>query len=583
MCDLQLLTGIAILVSAFIAVPCTMSAYHWQIVVYLAWFSSVVHLSGLIAARHYLYSRPWERLVRIFASIVFLVVLLVALVPTAYFNWDSGDGQVTADMDSSVKCLFDPTFGPSVWRSNTINVCLRELSVFEDVFRDQHPDFDIDSYLDGNTTETDSIPPAQLYALEGLRQPRDWCTANRTFPIMTSVSFQAMIFSVTMLAYGFFSRFIRLWEPLNRFIAFRIRKPLTSFLQNSISKLEGRPLRKRSLTSFEIGNGVAASPAKHKNPMNFLLKRPLSACLVFVRLNIDCLASMFGELFWLTILLLWGTLRINGTISAAQKKEELQEEKQWNFGQTLPVLLLVGPFLMVIRSFTATSVQQDPRQGWRPTEPRTARHDTIRSDDSSNDSTLISGEKELKRDPELSFPAPHNLGTSLSTKSQERDHYSNSPWAGSCMVSAFITFCFLVGMTFGSLIDFQRGLYGTKRSVSAVWLQGFQLIVYLALFYPLSLHIPIIFGLMHDDICARHRYREGNDKCRHGVALSLFTIFLNGAFIMLYCVIQFALGDDAEKLGSWGLPVLGLALGAAFYVIYACIALFHTRSVRKHT
>jgi hypothetical protein len=587
MCDLQLLTGIAILISAFITVPCTMSAYHWQIVVYLAWFSSVVHLSGLIAARRYLYGRPWERLVRIIASVVFLAVLVVAMVPTGYFNWNSADGQITADMDSSVKCLFDPSYGPSVWRSGNIQGCLGRLDEFEDVFRSQHPEIDLDSYIDGNDTGIDSLLPKQQEILEIFRgDRRDWCIDNSTFSVIVSVSFQAMIFSVLLLAYGFLSRFVRLWEPLNRYLVVRVRKPITAKLQTWISKLEGRPLRKRSLTTFEIGSGVPSMPVKHHGTKFFLLNKPLSAALVFTRLNIDCLASFFGELFWLTILLTWGTMRIHSTISVAQNKPELQDEKLWNFGQTLPVLLLIGPFLMVARSFTATSVQHDPRLGWKPSEKQqqqATRQDTLQSEDfSSSDLALVSGKQESKRVPELTFPAPHNLGTSLSTKSQQRDHYSNSPWAGACMVSAFISFVFIIGMTFASLIDFQRGLTNTGRSVSTVWVEQGQLIVFMVIFYPLSMHIAILFGLYHDDTCARYKYREGDEACRHKWPLCAFTLFVNAVFITLYCCLQFVV-RDVYIIPAWGLLLVGLALGTIFYVIYAGMALLHLRSVRKQT
>jgi hypothetical protein len=87
MSDLQIVTGISILVSGYAQLTCGLSAYHWQVVVYLAWFSSLTHLSCLSVLRSYLYKRPRERLWRWIAMAVIIVVLVTAIIPTGNFNW----------------------------------------------------------------------------------------------------------------------------------------------------------------------------------------------------------------------------------------------------------------------------------------------------------------------------------------------------------------------------------------------------------------------------------------------------------------------------------------------------------------
>lgn len=259
MCDLQLLTGLAILISAYISIPCGTTAYHWQIIVYLAWFSSIIHLSGLVAVRHYLYSRPWERLARILAALVFLVMLLVAMVPTGYFDWDIEAMDPVTSMNSSVACFFDPSYGPEVAKQTDIGRCMRY-----------------------NTINSEA--PLAEDDLEA------WCAENGVMGVRGSAALQSMIFSVVLLAWGFLSRIVRLWKPLNRFIALSIRRPITEMLQRWITSLEGR-----TLTSGGQSGMMHLREENEKGARYFLINRPLVAWLVFVRLNIDCMTSMFGE------------------------------------------------------------------------------------------------------------------------------------------------------------------------------------------------------------------------------------------------------------------------------------------------
>jgi len=49
--DPQLVTGIGILVSGYTQITCSLSTYYWQVIVYLAWFSSLTYLTTLTALR----------------------------------------------------------------------------------------------------------------------------------------------------------------------------------------------------------------------------------------------------------------------------------------------------------------------------------------------------------------------------------------------------------------------------------------------------------------------------------------------------------------------------------------------------
>lgn len=89
MSDLQIITGLSILISGFIQLRCGLSAYHWQIMVYLAWFSSITHLCCLTFLRNYLFNHPGQRLWRLISMFIIIIMLVVALVPTGYFDWSS--------------------------------------------------------------------------------------------------------------------------------------------------------------------------------------------------------------------------------------------------------------------------------------------------------------------------------------------------------------------------------------------------------------------------------------------------------------------------------------------------------------
>jgi hypothetical protein len=112
MSDLQIITGIAILVSGFASLHCGISAYHWQMVVYLAWFSSITHLSALTFLRNYLRNHAEERLWRLICMFLFLCMLITAIFPTGDFDWlYNTDGfTYTTASDYAVCSIQDPWF-----------------------------------------------------------------------------------------------------------------------------------------------------------------------------------------------------------------------------------------------------------------------------------------------------------------------------------------------------------------------------------------------------------------------------------------------------------------------------------------
>lgn len=82
--DTQVVTSIAIVLSAYVQLPCGLSVYHWEMIVDLAWFSALTHLATLTSLRHYFRRRPAMAVSRVILMGITLVLLVSALGPTGY-------------------------------------------------------------------------------------------------------------------------------------------------------------------------------------------------------------------------------------------------------------------------------------------------------------------------------------------------------------------------------------------------------------------------------------------------------------------------------------------------------------------
>ncbi|KXJ94993.1 hypothetical protein Micbo1qcDRAFT_200449 [Microdochium bolleyi] len=87
LCDGQILTGLSIMVSGWISLPCGLSAHHWQIIVQLVWFSSITHLSSFIMLRVHLRHSPVYRYTRMIMMLALLGMLIGGISATRSFNW----------------------------------------------------------------------------------------------------------------------------------------------------------------------------------------------------------------------------------------------------------------------------------------------------------------------------------------------------------------------------------------------------------------------------------------------------------------------------------------------------------------
>lgn len=105
--DQQIVTGIAIMAAGFVGLHSgQMSVYHYQIVLYLAWLSSSVHLSALTLLRPFLNQHHGLRAWRLLGMAVLFIMLIVGLVPTVSYDW----GIIySPDADTSLPDAIQPT------------------------------------------------------------------------------------------------------------------------------------------------------------------------------------------------------------------------------------------------------------------------------------------------------------------------------------------------------------------------------------------------------------------------------------------------------------------------------------------
>ncbi|KAJ5382364.1 hypothetical protein N7517_000275 [Penicillium concentricum] len=89
MSDVQLITGLSILISGFVQLRQGLPSYHWMAVIDLAWFSSITHLACLTLLHNYLYNHSLERMLRFMAMAGLAILLVVALSFTSTYWWAS--------------------------------------------------------------------------------------------------------------------------------------------------------------------------------------------------------------------------------------------------------------------------------------------------------------------------------------------------------------------------------------------------------------------------------------------------------------------------------------------------------------
>ncbi|KAF6805057.1 hypothetical protein CSOJ01_09763 [Colletotrichum sojae] len=248
MSDIQIVTGLAILISAFHGPGRSLSGYHWQIIIYTvavafsfeidtptveslpfpSWFSAVTHLAALTHLRN-LYANHFNmcvwRLVLVFCVVAMLLAAMVIGVPAK-------------------GTLLNPAGHSSI--QSHYAIC----------------------YWDSES-ELTSKPETIFSGIE------------------TSLS-------AWFLVFGFASRVLK----MNR----RVSKWWFSY----------RKKTRESLRRFASGEGVWLCQALGPKVFGLMIASPLIACRIFGRTYLELFTSLFAEVVWLSVTASWGLTRLMG-------------------------------------------------------------------------------------------------------------------------------------------------------------------------------------------------------------------------------------------------------------------------------
>ncbi|KAJ1332027.1 hypothetical protein MN608_05493 [Microdochium nivale] len=302
MCDIQAITGLAILSSGFASLShatAPLTASDWQTVVLLAWFSASTHMAGSTCLREHFSTRPRLKISRLLLMALVLVSLLVAMIPTGFFDW---------------------TF---FWNNMS-----------------RHPPLPLSPaicYFNYSTAYT-------LWAILA----RYGASLNEELAILGAGSMQSMLFSMALLIFGFVIRCIKLFPTLSHGVFIYGRQPISRFFRQLLSVLIG--LSKRLSSSISPGSMLLA------HLWTDLVILPVMGLYLCLRWTADIYSSVVAEILWVIFLTLWGFMKLLSTrITNGWLQKLLDAESAdldtWNFGQIIAVVLLASPLFTIARKF----------------------------------------------------------------------------------------------------------------------------------------------------------------------------------------------------------------------------------------
>ncbi|KAF6815908.1 hypothetical protein CMUS01_12358 [Colletotrichum musicola] len=289
MCDVQLLTELGILLSGFVGLSCYVSACHWQLIVYLAWFSNLTHAACLSSLRAYLYANQTERNWRMALMSLLLAGLITASIPTAYFNWAVRQG-------SNARCFFTQSSAQAAWDEEC----------------------------------------SQIHDIQGV------CVPRTTFDdFKTTLAYDSRTISLLLLIFNFMTRFVKMFRDLSRVARVDVRDRV-SHMGLSMINATIRLYRHRFFSTHPTTRCVLAI----LRPLDILL-----GLYLLLKLYIDVVTSELSDVYLLLASSVWATLRLWNARSVPYpevKEDDMSEQNEWGFGQILSVFLLAGPIILFV-------------------------------------------------------------------------------------------------------------------------------------------------------------------------------------------------------------------------------------------
>ncbi|KAK1533784.1 hypothetical protein CPAR01_10492 [Colletotrichum paranaense] len=575
-CDVQMITGMSILIGGFICLDEHLSALHWQIITYLAWFSSVTHLSGLTVLRRYFQTRPLERSLRITLMLTLLFILIVAMIPSGFFNWkspraDSTDPQPTAALAKSpAACFFNLACGEQLYRESFRRNCTEFCYKFSNESEQQSNCLrDFPSYLDGFDCRR----------------------------LGKSSALQEMVISTVLLVFGFASRAVKLSGRASSTIYRRFTLPVSNYALDCFTKLDNLvPNHERQASRRQYLDQIISDAWRH------LVVRPVLATLLVVSANFELFNSMLGELSWLLAILLWGTSKVLTAYNDEQwytrEEEGEKPSTRWEFGQLLPVLLLAAPLVALLGTFTSAemtaganlsvgrpevsnTVLENTSSGHR--NRRHSQEDTLELTSMATRDREMAAQRQNHHEPSRTDATNIEASTNQNRRINGRNillgnYYIETDWMPPCMTSSFMTIWTHVFFLFWFATDAflvpgiwtytSEGKYilETDGKVADVLVYLFQIkggMFYLILAtYPVACHSVILTGLAVDE------WFETPHNTTHRTSRRLmYWIWALGINCSYVISIQYVAGVPSKGWGD-GLAAILVQISFGFYALY---------------
>lgn len=198
LCDAQSVTGIGILLSGYIVLDSGISAYHWQIMVYLAWLANLTHMSGLTLLRKYLRAHPNERNWRLLCMTILLALLLAAEIPTAFFNWISSEDPLS---------IYEEHLEVSAANATSYARCFFDMRVAWERFN--------------------AAPRCWIACSVDTERCQTKCVKHEFQSLGNTSAFQDMIVTILLLVFNFFTRVMKIMGRLSMWANYNLRLRLS--------------------------------------------------------------------------------------------------------------------------------------------------------------------------------------------------------------------------------------------------------------------------------------------------------------------------------------------------------------------
>lgn len=299
MSDLQMITGMSILVSGYIQMSCGITTYEWMVVVSLAWFSCITHLSCLSLLRGYLYKNAAERTWRLCGMGVMAVLQIIGLVFTGNYQWSSAQDDLYSTGITGTAIGHDPV----------------------------------------------TVSKTRL---------NDFAICNLNVHASNGPSFISMIVSLSLVVLGYFGRIVKVHKRLSVDVVWKIRAWLSEKAQKPLQSIT-----RSCMTAAP--RALKRTLVYHPFLAAFLTGRFLldvwSSVLMEVSIFFASLWPCFNQskIAWLLISFAWGLYRLVSVL-AVQRRAVSQsgtdrtlsfERANWTFGQVASVALLLAPLITI--------------------------------------------------------------------------------------------------------------------------------------------------------------------------------------------------------------------------------------------